>query len=438
MTTSADSPPWARRLLAEGFGQVGGELCVGEVPVRTLAQAYGTPLYAVDAGRLRQRYRALVAALDGWAEVFYSVKANPQPAVAAQFVAEGAGLEIASGGELRLALAAGCAPSRVLFAGPGKGRDELALAVSQGIGEVHLESFEEVQLCEAVAREAARVQTVSLRVNPGAAAEGGAMRMGGRPTAFGFDEEQLAEAVQAVQACPHLRLEGLHVYAGTQILQAEVLLKQWRIALEIGVALAALLQRPLARIDLGGGLGIPYHPGQAALDLDAVRAGIGDLRALQQAQPGIAGAQVLVEPGRWLAGPAGVYLMGVRAVKTSRGQRFVVCDGGMHHHLAASGNLGQVIKLDYPLLAATRLDDAALGPAQVVGPLCTPLDTLGRQTPLPQALATGDLIAVLQSGAYGLTASPVGFLSHPWPAEVLVDGAEHSAMTPTAATTLRA
>jgi diaminopimelate decarboxylase len=207
-------------------------------------------------------------------------------------------------------------------------------------------------------------------------------------------------------------------------------LQQWRIGLSLASQLAALLKRPLARIDLGGGLGIPYHSGQSALDLAAVQAGIAALREQQLADPMLAHASVLVEPGRWLAGPAGVYLMRVRAVKRSRGQRFVVCDGGMHHHLAASGNLGQVIKLDYPLVAATRMDEAAMEPAQVVGPLCTPLDTLGRQTALPAGVQPGDLIAVLQSGAYGLSASPVGFLSHAMPAEVMISRGRHRQVRP--------
>lgn len=184
------------------------------------------------------------------------------------------------------------------------------------------------------------------------------------------------------------------------------------------------LGRPLARIDLGGGLGIPYHPGDATLDLDLIATGKAQLMAMVRDEPLLRDAEILIEPGRYLVGPAGVYLMGVNAVKHSRGQRFLVMDGGMHHHLAASGNLGQVVKRDFPLVAATRMDASERVSANVVGPLCTPLDTLGRQTTLPE-LAEGDLIGVLQSGAYGLSTSPVGFLSHPTPAEVLVQGGAH-------------
>ena len=410
----------AQSLLAAHFGQQDGQLLLGGVPARELAAKHGTPLFVYDQRLLESRLAALRDALQGFAEVYYSIKANPQPGVAACFVRLGAGLEIASGGEFHLALAAGCPPQRMLFAGPGKGQAELELTIGAGIAEIHLESFEEIEACAAIAASLGRQQPVALRINPGAAAQGGAMRMGGKPTAFGFDEEMLDEAVAAVQRHPSLQLQGLHLFAGTQVLQAEVLLQQWRYGLDLARGLAQRLQRPLQRIDLGGGLGIPYHANQQTLDLQVLKRGAQALAEQCRADAWLAPSQVLIEPGRWLTGPAGVYLMAVRAVKPSRGQRFLICDGGMHHHLAASGNLGQVVKQDYPLLAATQLDAPVLpDPAQVVGPLCTPLDTLARQAKLPE-LRAGDLIAVLQSGAYGLSASPVGFLSHAMPAELLV------------------
>lgn len=418
-----DTSALAQQLVQTHFGQRGRELQVAGMGVRELAADFGTPLYVYDAQVMAQRYRELADALAGFAEVYYSLKANPQPEVARCLVGLGAGLEVASGGEILLARAAGCEPRHMLFAGPGKGEDELRLAIEAGIGEIHLESLDEVALVARLAAGAHRVVGVALRINPLAAAAGGAMRMGGKPAAFGIDEEQLAEAVAAVQAQPSLSLAGLHLFAGTQVLQAEVLLRQWRHGLVLAKRMAGLMSQPLRRIDLGGGLGIPYHAGQRPLDLAELKAGAAQLARQLRATPALAGAQVLVEPGRWLAGPAGVYLVSVRSVKTSRGQRFVVCDGGMHHHLAASGNLGQVIKMDYPLLAATQMGQPLAGVATVVGPLCTPLDRLGHETPLPE-LQVGDLVAVLQSGAYGLSASPVGFLGHPMPAEVLLQGGQ--------------
>ena len=247
------------------------------------------------------------------------------------------------------------------------------------------------------------------------------MRMGGKPSPFGFDEEVMDAAVDAVEAEAGLRLVGLHLFAGTQGLQAGTLLGQWAYGLGLAARIAGRIGRPLETIDLGGGLGIPYFSGDATLDLGAIRAGLPDLIARLRADPLLAPARVVLEPGRYLAGPAGLYLARVLAVKESRGSRFVVTDGGMHHHLAASGNLGQIVKRDFPLVAVIERPEAVRAPAAVVGPLCTPLDMLARAAPLPD-LREGDLVAVLQSGAYGLTASPTGFLSHPTPAEVLVEG----------------
>lgn len=421
---ASDAPSLADTLIEDGYHVRGDELQIGGVDLTELAKTYGTPFYVYDRGLLRRNYRRLAKAVDGFADIFYSVKANPRCAVAKTFVDAGAGLEIASKGELQVALNAGCNPDRIVFAGPGKGGDELEFAVSSNIGEIHLETFEEIKAVAKLGENAGQPVPVSIRVNPAAAAQGGAMRMGGKPTAFGFDEEILADVAQKVAANEYLKLQGLHMFAGTQILKADVLLNQWAYGLDLAGRLAGLLNRPLKTIDLGGGLGAPYHQGDAALDLDIIAAGVSDLRQKKADNPLLKDSDVILEPGRFLTANAGLYVMAVRAVKESRGERFIVADGGMHHHLAASGNLGQVIKRDYPIVAATRMNDRNCFQGHVVGPLCTPLDTLGRQTTLPD-VAPGDLIAVMQSGAYGHTASPINFLSHPAPPEVIVDDGAH-------------
>ncbi len=418
--TVTSRTPLVADLVSENFGQDRGVLTIGGQRADALAEQFGTPLYIYDADLMRRRYRALSDAVGGFAEVYFSVKANPNPAVARILVEEGAGLEIASGAEFRVARAAGCTPERILFAGPGKSAAEINETLAAGLGEIHLESFEEIAMVGAVGRKLGRSIHAAIRINPETAAQGGAMRMGGKPAAFGFDEETLADVVAAVEREKTITITGMHLFAGTQILDVDVLLAQWRYGLALASRLSALIGAPLKTIDLGGGLGIPYHDKDGALNLEALKVGATKLAAEKAADPNIASARVILEPGRFLAGPAGVYLMSVRSAKMSRGARFLICDGGMHHHLAASGNLGQVIKRDYPLVLASRMDEEAIGIANVVGPLCTPLDTLGRQTSLPDAKA-GDLVAVLQSGAYGLSASPVGFLSHPTPAEVLID-----------------
>lgn len=410
--------PLAHALVGELFAEIDGELAVGGIAASRLAAEHGTPLYVYDAEILRRRLSALRGALPERMEVLYSVKANPNPAVVRCLVAEGAGCEIASAAEYLRARAAGCPPARIVFAGPAKGEDELELVVREGIGEIHVESHEEIALLSAIAEVLGKDVDVAIRVNPAPAAAGGAMQMGGRAAVFGVDEERLEEIALMIREAPRLHLRGIHMFAGTQILDAGVLLDQWRHALALAARLAAATGEPVRTVDLGGGLGIPYFARDSALDLAALSAGAAALVA--GLPPALAGARLLVEPGRFLAGPAGVYLARVRVVKRSRGATFVVIDGGMNHNLAASGNLGQILKRDYPILNASRASAPTALEARVCGPLCTPLDTLGREVLLPET-RPGDLIAVLQSGAYGLSASAVGFLSHPTPAEVLVD-----------------
>ena len=398
------------------FDVRGDDLHVGGLAVREIVSRIGSPAYIYDGGGMRRAYRRLAAALDGFASIYYSVKANPARSVIRLFVEEGAGVEIASLGEYRAAIAAGAAPGRILFAGPGKRRAELEAVIEGGIGEIHIEGLDEIERIRAIGK---RVHA-SIRINPVPDVQVGAMRMGGKATAFGFDEEDLDAAIAAVTAAPNIDLVGIHVYGGTQILDAEALIGGWRHAIDLAARVARTTGRPLRTVDLGGGIGIPYYANDKPLDLDAVAAAVPELTARMRAEPLLADARAIVEPGRFLTGEAGLYVSEINALKTSRGVRFLVLDGGMNHHLAASGNLGQVIKRNYPVVAPARMTAEPDQPATVVGPLCTPLDTLARDTGLPE-LRAGDLVAVLQSGAYGLTASPVNFLSHPQPAEALVE-----------------
>jgi diaminopimelate decarboxylase len=413
----------AETLVARHFSVAGSELHVGGFSVRTLAAQHGTPLFIYDGSVMRASYRELAKALHGFAHIHYSVKANPAPAIISLFAAEGAGIEIASIGEYRAARAAGITADRILFAGPAKRVAELEAVIADGIGEIHVESYEEIARVAAIGERLGASVRISVRVNPVAAAQGGAMRMGGKPAPFGFDEEDLANVVAAVVAHRSLDLRGVHLFAGTQILDADVLLSQWRHAIDVAGRVAAMAKRPLQTIDLGGGLGIPYFPGDSALDLAKIADGVPELQRLLRADPLIANARIVVEPGRFLAGPGGIYVVAVNAAKISRGARFLVTDGGMHHHLAASGNLGQIIKRDYPIVAPAHMDVTERSATVVVGPLCTPLDTLARKTDLPD-LKADDLIAVLQSGAYGKSASPSGFLSQPGASEILVENGD--------------
>lgn len=407
-------------LVARYFGQSDGELCVGGIAIGVLAERYGTPLYVYDARVLEQKWRLLRATLPAEFTIAYSVKANPNPAILEYFLAKQCDLEIASAGEFHCALRAGCPPSRMLFAGPGKTDVELELVLKEGIGEIHAESPGEIQRIIAIADRLTTRASVAVRVNPGAAAQGGAMRMGGKPAPFGIDEEELDPALDSLLSAASIEFCGVHLFAGTQILDYTILATQYRKGLEIAERVAQRTGRPLRTVDFGGGFGIPYFDGERELDMDRLGHELGVLMADVRERAIFSGTRFVVEPGRYLVGEAGLYVARVNEVKVSRGKRFLILDGGMNHHLAASGNLGQVIKRNFPIGLVNRLGETSTESVDIAGPLCTPLDTLARDVQLPSG-HIGDLVGVFQSGAYGRSASPLSFLSHATPPEVLVE-----------------
>ena len=326
---------------------------------------------------------------------------------------------MASGGELLQALAAGCPPQSILFAGPGKTDRELRLALSREIGEIHVESLGEARRLDRISRERGRTSRIALRINPNEQAQGGAMRMGGKAAPFGIDEEHLPEILNEMAALPNLEVAGVHLYAGTQILDPKILLAQYGKAVGLAEQVAALLNRALRTIDFGGGLGIPYFPHERELDLGDFGPQLRAIVTRVESTLLLSKARLIIEPGRYLIGECGLYVSSITDIKLSRGKKFMILDGGMHHHLAASGNLGQPIKRNFPIAVLNRLNSESKETVDVVGPLCTPLDVLGRSILLPVA-EVGDLVGVFQSGAYARSASPLGFLSHPAPPEIWV------------------
>jgi diaminopimelate decarboxylase len=411
-------------LIERYFSSSRGELLIGDVPVSTLTSHYGTPFFVYDGGIIDQKWSLLRDALPDVFSICYSVKANPSQTILKHFLSKGAGLEIASAGEFCQALHAGCPPENIIFAGPGKTEQELEFVLGKGIGEIHLESLREAERVSAIAQKLSSRARVALRVNPGGEAEGGAMRMGGRPAAFGVDEESLDDALDRLLAMSGLDFRGIHIFAGTQILDHQILASQYRKGLEIALRVAARFGSPLDTIDFGGGLGIPYFPHESALDTQKFKQELAVVFEGLRSEPLLSGTNFIVEPGRYLVGECGVYVARVNDVKISRGKKFLILDGGMHHHLAASGNLGQTIKRNYPVAVLNKLNAPAEETFEVAGPLCTPLDVLARSASLPRT-EVGDLVGVFQSGAYARSASPMGFLSHPSPPEVWVEGDSH-------------
>ncbi|MEV6823976.1 pyridoxal-dependent decarboxylase, exosortase A system-associated [Amycolatopsis sp. NPDC051102] len=406
-TTEAAAAPHRR---------AGGVLTVGGVPVDRLAARVGTtPFFAYDRSLVTARVERVRAALPGDVELSYAVKANPMPALLHHLSGLVDGLDVASAGELRQALDTTVPPERISFAGPGKTAAELGRAVAAGV-TVELESTTELARVREAGDRLGLTPRVALRVNPDFAVRGSGMRLGGGPQQFGIDAERVP-AVLAEVGAAGLDFQGFHVFAGSQNLRAESLCEAQRATVDLVLQLAEAAPGPVRSVNLGGGFGIPYTARDTALDLDEVGENLAKLLDVSL-RPALPEARVVIELGRYLVGEAGVYLTRVVDRKVSRGTTFLVVDGGLHHQLAASGNFGQAIRRNYPLALAS----APGGPEEtvtVVGCLCTPLDLLGDRVSLPGA-AIGDLIAIFQAGAYGLTASPTAFLGHPAPPEVLV------------------
>jgi diaminopimelate decarboxylase len=412
-------------LIRRTFACRDGKILAGGVPVRDIADEHGTPLFIYDRGVIERKLGILRTALGKHFTIYYSVKANPSRAVISLFLEQGCGLEVASGGELFQALEAGCQPSQILFAGPGKSFAELEYAIRSRVGEIHIESRDEIGRIEEIGhRQGVRVR-VGIRINPTSEAQGGAMQMGGKASPFGIDEEELDDAVARLSRSETLELCGVHLFSGTQILDFNVLVRQYRKGLHIAQKIADIAGKPLRTIDFGGGFGIPYFPGEAELDVSTFGREVATIVDQAKKIPAFAEASFIVEPGRYLVGESGIYVSRVNTIKTSRGKKFVVVDGGLNHHLAASGNFGQVIKKNFPIVLLNKWQQAGLETVDIVGPLCTPLDMLGRNVNLPPA-EVGDLLGIFQSGAYARSASPMSFLSHPSPPEILVaDGEAH-------------
>jgi diaminopimelate decarboxylase len=411
-------------LIAKYFPESNDSLVVGGFSAPEIVKTYGTPIFIYDRGILDQQFEALRSTLPEPFSIYYSIKANPAIPILKHFLSRGCGLEIASAGEFTTALASGCPPDRVIFAGPGKSESELELVLSKGIGEIHIESLTEAGRVASIGGRLGLKAKIALRINPASVAEGGAMRMGGRPAPFGVDEEILDEALDSILGSPELDFGGIHLFAGTQILDADTILKQYEHGLALARRVSNRVGKPLKTLDFGGGLGIPYFSHEKELDLARLRAGLARLFANLANDPSFSGCRFLVEPGRFLVGEAGLYVATITDIKISRGKKFLITDGGMHHHLAASGNLGQTIKRNYPIALLNKLQSAEQEVVDIVGPLCTPLDTLARGISLPNP-QIGDLVGIFQSGAYGLTASPTRFLNHPLPGEIWIDSGVH-------------
>jgi diaminopimelate decarboxylase len=409
-------PPLPRHAPMTQFPASEGELMIGDTRLSTLAARVGqTPFYAYGRSQLRQRVTELRQALPNKIRLHYAMKANPMPALVGFMAGLVDGMDVASAGELKVALDAGVSPKEISFAGPGKRDTELRQAVAAGV-LVNIESFREVDVLAQASQLLGLPARAAVRINPDFELKSSGMKMGGGPKPFGVDVEQVP-ALLANMGRSGLQFEGFHLFPGSQSLNAEAICEALQKSFNLAVRLADYAPGKVGVLNLGGGLGVPYFAGEQRLELRPIADQLE--RLLQLAQVQLPQTALVLEIGRYLVAEAGIYVTRVVDRKFSREQLYLMVDGGLHHHLAATGNFGQVLRKNYPVAIGNKMAAPASQVTSVVGPSCTPLDVLADRMLLPEA-QVGDLVVVFQSGAYGSSASPHQFLSHPSCLEVLV------------------
>jgi len=399
-----------------GYEALGGELAVdGRRASELLAEAGRTPLFVYSRALLNARVAELRAALPKRIGLNFAIKANPHLDVLAHMEPLVDGFDIASSGELALTQATKIDPSRVSFAGPGKRDDELEPAIAAGV-TLNCESSGEAERSLAIGQRIGKAPRIAIRVNPSFELKGSGMKMGGGAKQFGVDADKVPALAKHVIA-EGADWRGLHIFTGSQALSAEAIIETQGNVLNLAAELNEEIGESLPKLNMGGGFGIPYFPGDEPLDLAAIGEALhGYVANLPLA---LVGTDLCLELGRYLIGEAGVYLCRVIDRKESHGTTYLVTDGGLHHQLAASGNFGTVVRRNYPVAIASRFDAEADDVVNVVGCLCTPLDRLADQALMPRA-DVGDIVAVFCAGAYGATSSPSAFLGHGPAAEILI------------------
>ena len=402
--------------IPSGFETLGSELAIDGRPASALvAEAGDTPLFVYSRRLIAARVARLRAAMPKRLAVHYAVKANPYIPLLESMATLVDGFDIASAGELAIVSSAGIAPARVSFAGPGKRDAELAAAIGAGV-TINLESLAEANRALGIGERLGKPPRLAVRVNPDFDLKGSGMKMGGGAKQFGIDAEKVPEVIRSILASG-AQWRGLHIFAGSQALDAAAIIEAQAQTLALAARLADESGVPLPACNLGGGFGIPYFPGDIDLDVEAIGAALAEQFAALP--PVLETTEFCIELGRWLVGPTGVYLTRIVDRKDSHGEVFLITDGGLHHQLAASGNFGTVVRRNYPVAIASRFGAPVEEEASVVGCLCTPLDRLADKAGFPRA-EVGDLVAVFCAGAYGATASPAQFLGQGPAREMLI------------------
>jgi diaminopimelate decarboxylase len=399
------------------FQEKDGELVIGDKSITKIANEFNTPFYIYDTSIIKWRYKQLKRIIPTEIEIYYAIKANSNIEILELIGGLYNGVDIASLGEMKTAMSARIPSMKMSFAGPGKTLDELSYAIKNNIGIISVENKEEIIYINNLSKSLNKVTSIVLRVNPDFDLTNSGMKMGGGSKQFGIDSEKIPLILTKIKELENISFRGIHIYAGSQILDAESVLNTYKQIFEYAQKLKLSLGIQFSIINMGGGFGIPYFSNNKDLNLKKIGMGLRNL--LNNYKNFFPETKFILELGRYIIGECGLYVSRVLYKKKSRGQIFLIIDGGLHHHLAASGNFGQsLVRRSFPMTLLNKIGKQT-EKVNVVGKLCTPLDTFGVGIKMPKA-EIGDLIGVFNSGAYGYSASPLNFLSHPPPLEIVI------------------
>ncbi|WP_108868430.1 diaminopimelate decarboxylase [Aquimarina aquimarini] len=377
---------------------------------------HGTPSYIYDGEKLVSNYQRLVNALPDCVDVFYALKVNPNVSLVKLLRSKGACTEVCSITEMEIALKAGSTPQDIVYLGPCKKDYELKRAISLGVFAIVIESETELKRVSRFANEAGVVVDVAIRINPDFSAKGSPWKMGGRPTQFGIDEKHAIANFGTYLNVPNINIKGIHVYNGTNILDAQSVYENSKYILGLYEQISQKYNTTFSMVDVGGGMGIPYFPNQEELDIVEFKNLMTPLFSdFHKKYPD---TRIIMESGRFIIGTAGYFAVGVNNIKINHGKTFVVTDGGTNCHSASAGS-GRVVKRNFPMENISATDNLEEFEYQVAGPLCSPDDIIGRNIKLKE-VKEGDILVINASGAYGSTSSPGLFHSHGFPVEALV------------------
>lgn len=387
--------------------------------ISEISQEYGTPLFLYDGDQICKQCRILKECLYEGANLFYAMKANPLIGICQLLYSENCGIETASKGEIQTALRAGIASSNIIFNSPGKTAEEIDFAIEKKIKLISIESFEEAELVNKIAKEKKLVVEAALRVNQNKNFSKAKVKMTGVSSQFGIEETDLTDDLfKKISELTHIRIVGIQVYSGTQVLNAEEILRNAEYVIQLALRLSAKYHFELKYLNLGGGFGVPYFKGETTLDAKELKRGMQELKKCYGGQ--LKSTEIIFESGRFLLAESGVFVTKILYRKQSKGIIYYICDGGSNFH-SSTAFMGRFVRNNFPMYGISEVykDEQEMKKVNVVGPLCTPTDTIGQKVELCGKLNPGDLVVVEKSGAYGLTYSPINFLSHTTPAEVL-------------------